>query len=86
MSASRAHARGCRPERSPWVTWDYDWHLNVKPMLREVAESQGAGWMPGKLLYFDKPIARRYHARISGRRSGASRRKLSLALSRAGGQ
>ena len=39
--------------------------LNVTPTLREVAEAQGLGWQPGGLIYFNKPIARRYHARAS---------------------
>ena len=49
-----------------WERWNYDWDLDVEPTLREITESQGPGWMPGGLLYFDKPIGRRYHARISG--------------------
>jgi hypothetical protein len=49
-----------------WERWNYDWHLDVEPTLREIAEQQGRGWMPGGLIYLDKPIARRYHARVSG--------------------
>jgi hypothetical protein len=63
---------------SDWERWNYDWDLDVEPTLREIAESQGLGWMPGGLIYFDKPIARRYHARVAGitpqpRRAGRHR-------------
>ena len=51
---------------SDWERWNYNWALDVEPTLREVAESQGPGWLPTTLLYFDKPIARHYHARVSG--------------------
>jgi len=71
-----------------WERWNYDWDLDVEPTLREIAESQVPGWMPGGLLYFDKPIARRYHARIAGltahpRRAVIQARELSVAEKRA---
>jgi hypothetical protein len=76
-SVRLARARATLPPRAqPLGDVGYDWHLNVKPTLCEIAESQGAGWMPGKLLYFDKPIARRYHARALGHLEQPWRSKL----------
>src|SRR5262249_9506483 len=51
---------------SDWENWNYDWRLDVEPTLHEIAEQYGPGWMPSALIFFDKPIARRYHARVSG--------------------
>ena len=51
---------------SDWERWNYDWALDVVPTFHEIAEQYGPGWQPGALIFFDKPIARRYHARISG--------------------
>jgi uncharacterized protein YdaU (DUF1376 family) len=51
---------------SDWELWGYDWKLDVLPTMRGKAATNGAGWMPVKLIYFDKPIAERHHARIAG--------------------
>jgi len=51
---------------SDWGRWNYDWHLDVEPMLREIAERNGPGWMPNGLIYFDKPIAARHMGRMAG--------------------
>jgi hypothetical protein len=62
---------------SDWVTWGYDWHLDVEPTMREIAERNGRAWQSGSLVFFDKPIANTHRARLAGiapqpRRIGAS--------------
>ena len=75
---------------SDWQKWGYDWDLDIEPTLREIAERNGPGWMPGGggLTYFDQPSARRHHARLAGHIPRATRstppvRELSIAEKRA---
>jgi len=57
---------------SAWVTWGYDWHLDVEPTLLAIAQRNGAGFLPGTLTYFDKPIGETHRARLAGLTSPAA--------------
>ena len=58
---------------SAWVTWGYDWHMDVEPTLMGIAQRNGPGWLPRKLDYFDEPIRERYKARLGGTSVGSWR-------------
>ena len=67
-------AKITNPSRfSSWVTWGYDWHMDIEPTLMEIAARKGPDWAPRKLDYFDEPIRERYKARLSGSSVGSWR-------------
>jgi hypothetical protein len=41
-------------------------HLDVEPTLLAIAQRNGPGFLPGTLIYFDKPTADTHRGRMAG--------------------
>jgi hypothetical protein len=51
---------------SDWERWQYDWHLDVEPTPLAITQRNGPDFLPGSLVYFDKPIADTHRGRMAG--------------------